>query len=41
MYETVTYKFDVIWYWRQQSDVNKTDPSGNTDWYQTAVSNPV
>ena len=32
--EAVAQKFDVIWCWRrQQSDVNKTDPSGNVDWY--------
>jgi len=33
LYET-SVKLDVIWCWkRQQSDVNETDPNGNTGWY--------
>ena len=33
LYET-SIKLDVIRCWkRQQSDVNETDPNGNTDWY--------
>jgi len=32
LYDTVTQKSDAIWCWRrQQSDVNETASSGNTD----------
>jgi len=41
LYETVAKKFDVVWCWRsQQFDINVTEPSGNIDWNEKAVSNP-
>jgi len=34
LYETVTYKSDVIWCWkRQHSDVNESKPSGKIGYH--------